>query len=218
MNMEALILTKSAMKKNGNKGACVTAHDLTNNRFVRFVADANGSPIPYHVSNQFDLFDYVSVRVIAPCPMEPQTENWLVDVNTFQVERKYLPAETIDRVYRMVQTPSAPRFMDKQGNKLRFVNAYNHSLELIRVSELRIVRVERNDSGKVTGKAEFQYHSSLCDSFSVTDPKFDIRKRNQSDWEIGEAYIMVSIPTEPYDNGYYYKFIAAIYPVHEFPF
>ena len=218
--MEALILTKSAMFKHGNYGSCVTAHDLANNRLVRFVSDIDGSPIPYDFSNRFEVFDYISVDVMDECPIQPQMENLLVHIPSFRILRRYQPG-VIESVYGMLPPTSAPRFMDKRGDRLYSVEKYNHSLELIRVSGLRIFRKVYDDSKKATGKAEFWYNSNKWDSMSVTDPKFDIRKTERKEWEIGDAYLMVSIPTEPYitekdgKNLGYFKFVAAIYPVHE---
>ena len=62
----------------------------------------------------------------------------------------------------------------------------------------------------------------------MTDPRFYLnvvssrQQRQITHLEIGNAYIALSIPTEPYikdgkDYGYY-KFVAAIYPVHELGF
>ena len=209
--MEALILTKSAMEKNGNRGSCVTAHDLKNNRFVRFVAKADGSPVPYFISKQFNVLDYVSVQVMEACPIAPQTENLLVNVNTFQMIRPY-GFEAIEEVYNMLPPPSAPRFMEKPGYSLPSVKGYDHSLELIRVSGLRILRKSYRDAKKAAGKAQFWHNSYFWDNFSVTDQTFDIRKTDREVWEIGDAYVMVSIPTQPFQNGEFYKFIAAIYP------
>ena len=218
--MEAVILTKSDMKKEktGKKGQCVTAYDLRENRFVRFVSDTEGSPIPDFIANQFSLLDVVSVRVVRPCPLNPQTENLLVNMSSFSVVGTYQPG--IEAIYHMIPPPLRPRLMDTPDHTLDSVDNYRHSLELLRVSNLRIAR---NRFGK--DKAEFYFGSDYCDSFSMTDPRFYLNvvsNRQQKQitcLEIGNAYIALSIPTEPYikdgKNYGYYKFVAAIYPVHE---
>lgn len=218
--MEAVILTKSDMKKRttGKKGSCVTAYNFRENRFVRFVSDMEGSPIPDFVSNQFSLLDVVSVRVLCPCPLNPQTENLLVDINSFSVCGKYQPG--IEAIYHLIPPPLCPRLMDTPGHKLDSVDNYRHSLELLRVSNLCVTQ---NRSGKE--KAEFYFGSDYCESFSMTDPRFYLRvvsgqrSRHITRRKIGNAYVALSIPTEPYikrgKNYGYFKFIAAIYPVHE---
>lgn len=218
--MEAVILTKSDMKKptTGKSGSCVTAYLPRENRFVRFVSDAQGSPIPYRFSDRFSLLDIVSVQVLRPCPVSPQTENLLVAPRSFYVKGAYEPG--IEDIYRRIPPPSFPRLMDTESHTLPSVDGYRHSLELIRVEKLRIAQ---NRFGRE--KAKFYFHPFDCDSFSVTDSRFYMRTVNAkrqkpvTELEIGEAYVAMSIPSEPFiKNGKsygYYKFIAAIYPVHE---
>ena len=209
--MEAIILTKSVMnkEKTGQQGSCVTAYDIYANCFVRFVSDEYGSPIPYNISDRFSLLDIVSVNVLCRCPISPQMENLLVDPISFSKIGKYQPG--IEEIYRMVPPPPFPRYMDDDNYKLTSVNGYNHSLELIRVSKLHVFL----DSHQKV-KAHFQLNHQWRKFYSVTDPDA-IQRAYSENGTIGEAYIMVSIPTEPISNGYY-KFIAAIYPVHAPPF
>ena len=208
--MEAIILTKSVMNKKstGKKGSCVTAYAPYENRFVRFVSDTHGSPIPYQISARFSLLDIVSVQVLCSCSNSPQTENLLVDTNTFSVDGKYQMG--IESIVRMAPSPHFPRYMDDWSYKLDSVKCYSHSLELVPVSKLRVFQDNRN---KV--KADFQFHSRWRKFFSVTDP-YAIQRVYAGEWYVGNAYVAVSIPTETDDkSGSYFKFIAAIYPVHE---
>lgn len=211
--MEAIILTKSVMnkEKTGKQGSCVTAYDMYANRFVRFVSDAYGSPIPYDISDKFSLLDIVSVNVFCPCPISPQTENLLVDPISFSVIGKYQPG--IEAIYRVAPPPSFPRYMTNHSYKLTSVDGYHHSLELIRVSKLHVFLDSRQ---KV--KAHFQFNHQWRKFYSVTDPDA-IQRAYSENGDIGDAYVMVSIPTEPYvkdgESYGYFKFLAAIYPIHE---
>ena len=207
--IKAVILTKSAMEKHGKKGACVTAYDPAENRFVRFVSDTQGSPIPYPVSDRFSVLDWVRVNVVRPCPMGPQTENLLVDVQSFFRIGPYIPG--IEAIFQTAPPPHFPRFMDDYSYKLDSVESYDHSLELIRVTDLCI----ENKKGR--GRASFSFVAGRQQFFRVTDMQFDIRKTHLKRWKIGNAYIVVSIPIEDYikyGKAYgYFKFIAAIYPI-----
>ena len=207
--IKAIILTKSAMDKHGKKGACVTAYDPAGRRFMRFVSDTQGAPVPYPVSDRFSVLDWVRVNVIRPCPIGPQTENLLVDVQSFFRIGPYIPG--IEAIFQTAPPPPYPRFMDDYSHKLNSVDAYNHSLELIRVTDLYI------ENQKGSGRASFSFVAGRQQSFRVTDPQFDIRKTNLRRWKIGNAWIVVSIPAEDYirrGKAYgYFKFIAAIYPI-----
>lgn len=207
MEMQAVILTKSVMKKSstGKSGSCVTAYELDGNRFVRFVSDEKGSPIPSEISDSFKCLDIVSVDVRSPYPIRPQMENLLVDPDSFCIIGTYHPG--IETIFHMASPPDFPRYMDDYSYKLDSVENYNHSLELVRISKLLVFRDSRN---KV--KAHFQFNSRWRKYFSVTDPEA-IRRTYAGKWDIGDAYVVVSIPTEPDDKaGKYFKFIAAIYP------
>lgn len=217
MKLEAVILTKSRMYSN----SCVTAYDPAEKRFVRFVSDMRGSPIDKGISDEFHLLDLVSVSVLRPCPISPQTENLLVNQYSFSViKRRELG---IRRIYRMIQPPPLSQSFVYQtngdelpDNRLRSVSSYKHSLELIPVSKLRVFV---NDYDAV--KADFQCLSGMRYAFSVTDPEFEnaVRESKTKELRFKHAYIMVSISLKPYErDGFYYKFIAAIYPIHEIPF
>lgn len=208
MEMQAIILTKSVMKKpsTGKSGSCVTAYEPYGNRLVRFVSDEKGSPIPYQISDGFSCLDIVSVDVLYPCPILPQTENLLVEPDSFCVIGAYQPG--IEGVYHMVSPPNFPRYMDNYSYKLDSVEEYNHSLELIRVSNLHVFVDSRN---KI--KTHFQFNSRWKKFYSVTDPEA-MRKANAGDLNYANAYVVVSLPTEPdVKSDSYFKFIAAIYPI-----
>ena len=209
--MDAVILTKSKMRKNEKTGACVTACDLKSGNLVRFVSDMDGSPI---VSNKFDVLDHLRVKVICPCPIGPQQENLLVDTSSFQKVEPCNKHEIVN-IFQSHCKPNRHDFMADFSYKLDSVESYKHSIEILRVDHL----TTENETSKWNTKKEKWIAHFHCAFgwrrfFRVTDDQ--IYKRNGN---IGDAYIVASIPTEPNEyDGYYYKFVAAIYPLDQPPF
>ena len=94
---------------------------------------------------------------------------------------------------------------------LQYVDRLRHSLEVCKVSNFMIKKV-KNSYGRETGKANFDCGGYHHENYSVTDFYHDIRKKIIDTWNIGDAYIVVSIPPEPYErDGKYYKFISSIF-------
>ncbi len=213
MSIRAIVLTKSAMRKNGKRGACTTAYDADANRIVRFVSDENGSPLPYNITARFNLLDEIEFDELALCPEGPQTENVYVDVASLRNHGRYNGSpegllESISKLYS-----SNTRFMSESAYKLSSVRQYSHSLEIIKASNLVITQTGGESR---SGKASFWIDGKEYDNFSITDPEYDIRGKDTIEWSVGDAYIAVSIPALPFEkDGYYYKFIAAVYPVVE---
>ena len=206
--IEAMILTKSAM----NRATCVTAFVPEFSELVRFVSQSDGSPIPYVISNQFNVLDFVRVKVLRWSPIGPQRENFLVDQSSFEVIGR-CDKNVIRFICDNHKSPRTPSFMEELGNKLDSADEYAHSLEILPVKDLVIKKDQ--SFGKVAGKAFFRCAYGYRKWFSVTDPQFDIRNKDMEIWEIGDAYIVVSIPKESYKDMGYYKFVAAIYPTEE---
>ena len=111
----------------------------------------------------------------------------------------------------------------------------NYSLAVIEVSELEVrftgYYADNGYGAKLLTKpryrASFVYNNVKYDRMRVTDPYYFHGGENAKYYEvessdedleiktqnIGEAYLVASVPNEPYEkDGLYYKFIAAIYP------
>ena len=93
--------------------------------------------------------------------------------------------------------------MNDPSYKQADVSMFHHSLEIIKVQNLKVLPQEE----KATKKCEFSYNGREYKFFRVTDPKYFAINA-----DIGNAYLIISIPADPF-NGFYYKFVAAIYPV-----
>ena len=203
------------MKKHGKKGACTTALDLSCNRIVRFVCNIDGSPVPYQIAEKYSLLDIVEVKVHRQCPINPQAENVLVDCSSFRVVGHFEDGiEKILEMYSNNRNQAEILFMDNSLYALPSVNQFHHSLEIIRVSNLRFY-VNIKSGGYKSEKASFTYNNIKHTNYSVTDPNYDIRQLDIKEKIVGDAIIIISIPTENYRGFGYFKFIAAVYPIEE---
>lgn len=207
--MSVVILTASPMKKKigGDffSGKCITGYDLAGKKFIRFVGNTNGAPMMGDDIENFHPFDIVDIPIIDKCPITCQTENVLGDYEKVNILGKYEKGiETIYKDMQMVFT-TEPSFMQNKSYKLQSIAHFKHSLELIKVEDLKVFVQDHN--GKQKTKCSFQYNGSLCRYYSVTDPDFSLKES-----DVGNAYLVVSIPSDNPDNIGYYKFVAAIYP------
>ena len=201
--MKAVILTASSMKKtiDGKKysGKCVTAYDLDNDKIIRLVSTKSGAPIENPVCDSFDPLDVYEIAIKEACPIPPQTENVLLDVSGTIFLGKY--AGSIEDIYNKYQNLASgvKQFLPDGWQALYDITPYKHSLEIHRVKELSV-------NGK---KCSFIFNGLQFLSVSVTDPVYTGTKQY-----IGDAIVAVSIPADAWDDGGYYKFVAAIYPAH----
>lgn len=211
---KAVILTASSMKKelNGIKhsGTCVTALDVANNRIVRFVTTPDGAPVEDGYCDYFkplDVFD--NIRIKDSCPLSCQQENVLPDLSEPDFLSKFRGTYKggIEDLYTRYQSikHDDPSFMLDVSPVLKDISPFQHSLELIRVESLKVF-VLKPDGGNKATKCDFRYDGKLYQFYRVTDP--DYRLKNV---DVGDAYLAVSIPTEPFDEKGYRKFVAAIF-------
>lgn len=209
--VNAVIITKSAK----NQGFCVTAYDLKLHHIIRFVREAGtGAEIPFGEMRNISVLDLVEVKITEDCPLGPQTENKLVDRCDINRVIKYFG--TIEEIRKNVIYPDSNFFMDDSANRLSSVAKYKHSLEIITVTDLVLVKYQKYDKS-ITTRAHFTYKGNKFFNFRVTDYDFDMRKFEGSTIKIPYADLVVSIPYKNYfyegkPMGYY-KFIAAIYPI-----
>ena len=212
--MQAVILTKSAMEKNGVKGSCTTAIDLESGKMVRFVSDKAGSPIPYRLVN-YQKLDVVDVRVLDACPLTPQTENLFVDPKSFRNLGGYRYDVTQLFQYNAKREFPDGKFIGEGCKKYDTVENFRHSIEIAYTTQFCLERSDHNRT-----KAHFRVQRKWHRYLSVTD--FDYFDWGDTEWdwrELGDAWIVATIPTEPYltqqqQNLGYFVFVAAIYPVH----
>ena len=215
--MEAVILTKSRMNSHGVSGVCTTAYDFESGTILRFVSNQEGAPIGNPHNSRYECLDVVEVNILKGCPIGPQTENVLVDQTSFKRVGKYTGdlSELFDEIYDIHCFDRQYMFDIPEvfSYKLDSVDRFNHSVEIIRVSDLVLTRSEWGSTSASffattqDGNRNFRY-------YTVTDTRFELRNSPESERKIGNAYIVVSIPYTPHKkDGCFYKFVAAIYPI-----
>ena len=202
-----IILTKSGMRKEiGGTvrfGVCVVGYNLNSRRLERFVQAPHGGPLDGRYVNRFQVMDEVEAEPLRDVPEPPQTENRMIREGG--IRRIGPSALTVAEIARCVE-PGTPRFMEETASRLPAVDRFDHSVEICRVTDLKLVW-----ENKARPKAFFQYHGSQYGYYRVTDPAYE-RQGNEKhlEEEIGDAWLIVSIPNVPYTDGMYYKFVAAI--------
>jgi len=191
--MKFIALTKS--DKHG--GYCVAGLDENGNK-IRLVSTEKGGAL------DDECFSYAVPTMLEveaePVPLKNQPENYLL--------------KSIARELPLDFEKLKPKiFTDNKKYGKLFVNTKEYltewsiyktkwSLAFIEVSDLSL---SRNSNGHY--KAKFTYNGDKYKNVSVTDPKYE------SAGDIGKAYLVVSLPNNPYFwDKRFYKFIAAIYP------
>lgn len=205
--IKMVVLTKSS--KYGRN--CVAGIDLTNGNWVRLVTDdenthgaVSDKDLVCRNGKNIQVLDVIDAPILKACKTEIQPENVLLDLDTYI---EMIGRMTLEEVLRIHPLESRDNIL---GNLYQYiteerVRLVDHSLTIIRVSDLKIVQGE-NPSGKQKTKARFYYKGNKYENMSVTDSKFySVRNGTQYD----SAILVVSIGT-PY-KGRYYKFVSAIY-------
>ena len=212
--MNAIILTRSG--KYG--GACVAGIDLETNTFVRFVGEAyTAKEIPFSDIRGINELDIVEVKTIRRCPIGPQTENILVPRAAFCKKDKY--SGTIEDLQASILYPDDPSLLETTDNRLKTVDCFQHSLEMVLVRNLLLKKYIKPYDNCLTTRASFSIGSLYYDDFRVTDFKYDLRESEDESIMIPYAAVVLSIPKNGFSvNGIdmgYYKFIASIFPIYQ---
>ena len=204
--MRVVILTASKMKKEINgktfSGKCITALDVAEYKVIRFVRNKLGAPVESPFCDRFHPLDVYDVDYIESCPITCQTENALVDYWRARYIGKYELG--IEDIYERFQTIKYDdeSFMQDWSYKMLDISLFKHSLEIVKVSNLRI-NIPENE------KCSFQYQGRRYRYVSITDP--DYKDTNQY---IGDAFLVITIPADCFEDKGYFKFIASVFPIH----
>ncbi len=209
-NLQAIIIACS--RKNG--GCCVAAYDTSNSRFVRFVSNAEeGGEISQAEMQGISLLDIVEAKYEQFCPKDPQTENVLMRPLGIKRIKRY--NGSIENIRQQIRCADSVSILDTTDPKLKSVQDFHHSLEIVKVRNLKLTKTEYN---KI--RASFYYKGRRYTDFRVTDPIYEkkLKKMDSHEMFIPSADIVFSIPLIPYvnkgRNWGYYKFVAAIYPLN----
>lgn len=184
-------------------GKCVTGFNLDTNRIIRLVQNRLGAPIENPYCNWFHPLDVFDIKIKESCPIMCQTENVLSDYRNAKHLGRY-EAGILDIYQKYCNIQHDHSFMLDGSYKLEDISLFKHSLEIIKVTNLRVYK---DDRGKT--KCSFTYRGWNFRYVSVTDPDYrDIKE----DLFSREAFLVVSIPTDDLGGNGYYKFVATVFP------
>lgn len=209
--VQAVVLTLSGK----NKGICLAVYYPEKNRLYRLVSDTNAGELPISWKDNISLLDVIEFTPMSFPKNGPQVDNIQIDMRTgIKSLGKY--NGSIYSIYTALNDGrnNNGKIFGSTSYKLDKADYFKHSLELVKVSSMKIIK--QSNGNKVTGKAEFICGDKQHRFYSVTDFEYDIRNKAFDCWNIGDAFIVVSIPPEPYisptgENKGYYKFVSAIY-------
>ena len=201
-----------------NNGCCVAAYDPISKKIVRFVSTEEGGEISREEMESINLLDTVKAETIMSCPIDPQTENILVERYGINRTVKFNGSieNKIENIRQQIHYPDNVSILDTAAPKLNSVEEFHHSLEIVKVHDLKLNKkwIMYRKKPKCQIRAKFVYNDREYDDFRVTDLIYEerLKKMNSHQMAIPSADIVLSIPAFPYEgDGMYYKFVAAIY-------
>ena len=220
MKKDILLLTKSRKtsprtESLGEDGFCVAGIDMKTGEWIRLVAEGpedDESLIDNDLLDEFgyiaEPLDVVCVDVIRPVPNGCQSENWLMDTDDYI---DILGHASLRGLFSK-HVAELPEFV--YGNEAEALNGdeiedIDYSLILIPATDVRIYNTGFGNHRRT--KVSFTYNGCEYKDLSMTDPDFYSRTGETLDY----AFIVVSLPHDPWNNGLYYKFVAKILEVSE---
>lgn len=207
--MDVVILTKSC--KHG--GYCVTGIDIHSGRWVRLVSsdeESHGALFDRHILYEngtlCNVLDVATVPVLRKAPIQYQPENILIAEN---VPWKYIKKLSIKDVLKIHPNEGYYYIFGNEDYCIteEQISTVGHSLELIKVYDV-VITHQQNQEGKLKTKAGFRYMFHTYQKIAVTDPDF-FHVPDQT--YIAQAIIVMSLPSIPYHERRYYKFVAKIF-------
>ena len=208
-----LVLTKSIKRKN----YCVAGIDLNTGNFMRLVsedAESHGAlsknQVKYFGSNgtEYEIvpLDVVDVQFLEQQVLYHQTENYLVGDRPIISKIKRI---SLQELITYLSPKDKNELFSNSRNRISFEEAkkIHHSLEVILADNVSVYRPDLAEKGTSKIKADFFSGSAYFKEFSVTDPKVKAGDRFQ------HAVLVVSIAEKSFPYGYYYKFIAKVFPL-----
>ncbi len=202
-----------------NNGYCVAAYNPISKKIVRFVSDAEtAGEISCEEMEGINLHDTVKAECIMSCPKGPQTENILVQ--PYGISRTVKFNGNIENIRQQIQFTDNVSILDKNVPRLKSVQNFHHSLEIVKVHDLKLNKkwIMYEKKWKCQIRAKFIYNDREYDDFRVTDPIYEekLKKMDSHQMTIQSADIVLSIPWEPFEeDGMYYKFVAAIHKLSD---
>lgn len=203
------VLTKS--DKHG--GFCVAGFNIVTGKYIRLVSskEAGNDTIPLEYMKDVEPLDVIEVYIKESVPTSPQKENCLV---TLSKTPTVIGKMSIEDVLNFIAK--------NQENYVFFnTNEYLSSEEISKASNsLQVVEVENfttvsyesvNEFFQVKKiyKCDFEYKGKKYSNISLTDPLC----KTEKEINLKKALIVVSIPSIPFKNDRYYKFVAKVFDI-----
>lgn len=216
MEREVIILATSDKYSN----SCVGGVDSKTGEWIRLVSSdttircaLTQEMLKYQSSECCSPLDKVSVSVIKKVPIRHQPENLLIDETKKLRKIEKVSLDEILQVHPVengredvsIFLANERPYFDKQE-----ILKIKRSLYLIEVRNLKIYK-KNYQNNHIRYKANFNYLGKDYINISMTDPEYKV----DYDSEYKTAMIMLSLGSEPYENGNYYKFIVKVLPLTE---
>ena len=206
MMTEILLLTKSTMKG----GFCIAGIDTHSHKWIRLVQNAEGDPLNgpsskyQNAEGQCEALDIVSVDIAERVPCGIQSENCRVKSDTMHKVRSC----SVSEVLRLCEPENHEYIFCNTSFRLTDSEVREYGLDY----SLMFVQVQNLTINYSKKKADFLYNGRSYKDFAVTDPKFTAKDGFLGgSVNFGAAYLVVSMPKQPYrTKNYYYKFVAKI--------
>ncbi len=205
MQKEIVLLAKSLK----DHGYCVAGIDLQTKQWVRLVSDIDGEAISKDAldSRGIKELDTIRVDVIKPVPSGCHTEDWLLNSDATILKTG---SYSLDQVTKLRSPDHHETLYGNTKSELdaNEIKQQNHSLELIEAKNI-VFDTSLKGDGRYHHHVNFQYNYNRYDC-SLTDPK--VRNEKIDGYPIPQAYLVVSLPKEPYGESHTYKkFVAKVF-------
>lgn len=218
-----IVCLANSRKHNGRCIAGIELIDRQPSHWVRPVSNRPGAEVSEYERQYPDgsdprVLDLMEVPLLGPAPDGYQTENWLLDPESYWMPKgrvSWAQLAHFEDVEGPLWPSDAPSTFHGVNDRVRASEAdrFDHSLRLIRVADLTIrvfapSAAFNNPKRRVQGR--FTY-LGLSYGVWVTDPVAERLYLGQPDgaYEIGDCYVTMSLG-ERSDDGYCYKLIAAL--------
>jgi len=209
-------------------GRCIAGRELPNGKrtgsWIRPVSERENQEVSeyerqYEDGSDPEILDIIDVPVLRTLAEGHQTENWLLDPQSYWKKVGSYPLLDLMRLTDTV----APLWIDGESTSngqndrvpIESMDLISNSLRLIRVGELELEVLSPGEAfGNPKRRVQGQFiHSDEQYAFWVTDPKYEKKylAKPNGNYRAGECYLTISIG-EPY-QGFCYKLIAAIIEV-----
>lgn len=205
-----ILMTKSYK----HKKYCVAGFNIENGQWIRLVSSKDqNNAIDMFVLDKFpkkDCLDIIGVNLIENVPLFNQKENYLID-ETEEITR--LGRVNLKDILNEVYLNKCHYIF---GGTSRFITEdeaedIGYSLVFVQVQNLVIHCFFDDNLQRWKNKCSFEYKGNYYYDISLTDPEYRHEKYN--DVLFREAAIVVSLPSEPFYDGKFYKFVAKVFVI-----